>query len=179
MISWDNLSWSYHPELPSNQINTSDSYDGFDMTGNVLLMHLNEETAIEIGNGYEDTTNLTGYWRFNENGNEESYGDHADDCTLYGDAGYDTSILRKGLNLSGNVGSYTSCGNSTDTKLGTNNFTIMLWIYTRALSSIDASNQMRFYSKSDYCVNNSNNVCICISGSSFSMYFIFHNNNFF
>ena len=99
LISWDNLSWSYHPELPSNQINTSDSYDGFDMTGNVLLMHLNEETAIEIGNGYEDTTNLTGYWRFNENGNEESYGDHADDCTLYGDAGYDISILRKGLNI--------------------------------------------------------------------------------
>jgi len=115
---WNNISWfteiPYNQELPNNQeVETGDFLRGINMTGNVLLLHLNNDSAY----GENDTY----VYDFSGNGNNGTLIDgEGDEVTSDGK-------LNGAFDFDGGD-DYVDVGSDSSLQIGTNDFTISLWI---------------------------------------------------
>jgi hypothetical protein len=126
-VQWNNISWiegvPYGEELPDNQLDRSATVLGeANMTGNVLLLHMNEgsgTTAIDSsGNGNNGTLNSNVTWTTGRFGNAIN--------NTYSSAGLGDKRL--GVNIStANLNSYNFTGYQ--------NFTVSAWVNYANLSS--------------------------------------------
>ena len=107
--SWNNISWMqggyYQQELPDNK-GIENGLGGANMTDNMLLMHMNEESGIIVdtsGQGNNGTAN---------------------GGVTYGAEGK----LNTALSFDG-ADDYINCGNDTDFNFSNKDFTISFWIH--------------------------------------------------
>ena len=115
--TWNNVSWTpdipYQTELPDN-MEVETSQGGANMTGNVLLMHLNNET------GYENST-----WFYDWSGNGNNGTCSGTSCPTLTGGKFDTNAY----NFSGIAIKYVSIPDSGNEWNFTNrNTTISMWV---------------------------------------------------
>jgi len=115
---WNNISWVSNAigELPSNQITeTSFGSGNINMTGNVLLLHFNNDSA------YGE--NATRVYDFSGNGNNG---------TVYSGATWNSSGKINGCYQFNGVNGYINVTPITNLNLSDKNYTISLWIWDDA-----------------------------------------------
>jgi hypothetical protein len=102
--------------------------------GVLLVVFIALLNLVSISPGHADlTTNLIGYWTFEESGADLSGGGRAVD--LHGGASYGAGLFGKALSLPGDILSYAALPtNDTIYNFGDSNFTIQVWVKFNSLS---------------------------------------------